>query len=59
MVEVYVDDFMSLVILVSWEQLRHVVAAIITEIDDMFPPDANDSNNLISEKKIGAQEGLY
>jgi hypothetical protein len=28
-------------------------------IHDMFPPDANDSNDPISEKKLRAQEGLY
>jgi hypothetical protein len=59
MVEVYVDDFMSLVIPVSREQLRHVAAAIMTGIHDVFPPDADDSNDLISEKKLKALEGLY
>jgi hypothetical protein len=59
MVEVYVDDFMSLVIPVSWEQLQHVAAAIMTGIHDVFPPDANNSNDPISEKKLWAQKGLY
>ena len=36
MVQVYVDDFMSLVIRVSQEQLRHVVTAIITGIHGVF-----------------------
>jgi hypothetical protein len=51
MVEVYVNEFMSLVILGSWEQLRHVAA--------VFPPNADDSYDPISEKKLRAQEGLY
>jgi hypothetical protein len=59
MVEVYVDDFMSLVIPVSQEQLQHVVAAIRTGIHDVFPPVTNNSNDPISEKKLRAQEGLY
>jgi hypothetical protein len=59
MVEVYVGDFMSLVIQVSWEQPRYVAAAIMTGIHDVFPPDANNSNDPISEKKLRAQEGLY
>ena len=58
-VEVYVDDFISLVIPVSWEQLQQVTAAIIMGIHDVFPPDANNSNDPISEKKLRAQEGLY
>jgi hypothetical protein len=59
MVEVYVNDFMSLIIPVSREQLRHVLAAIMTGIHDVFPPDADDGNDPISEKKLRAQEGLY
>ena len=51
MVEVYVDDFMSFVIPVSQEQLQHVVTAVMTNIHDVFPKDAVDSNDSISEKK--------
>ena len=59
MVEVYVGDFMSLVIQVSWEQPRYVAAAIMTGIHDVFPPDDDDKNDPISEIKLRAQEGLY
>jgi hypothetical protein len=59
MVEVYVDDFMSLVIPVSWEQLHHVANAIMHGIHDVFPPNAEDSNDPISEKKINKREGRY
>jgi hypothetical protein len=45
MVEVYVDDFMSLVISVSREQLRYVANAIMHGIHDVFLPDAEDSND--------------
>jgi hypothetical protein len=59
MVEVYVDDFMSLVIPVSREQLRHVANAIMHGIHDVFPPDEDDSNDPISEKKLQKEEGRY
>ena len=52
MVEVYVDDFMSLVFPVSQEQLQHVAIAIMTGIHDVFLEDAIDSNNPISENKL-------
>jgi hypothetical protein len=59
MVEVYVDDFMSLVILVSQEQLQHVATAVMTGIHDVFPGDAVDSKDSISEKKLIKYEGRY
>jgi hypothetical protein len=59
MVEVYVDDFMSLVIPVSREQLHHVANAIMHGIHDVFPPDNNDDEDPISEKKMKKGEGLY
>ena len=59
MVEVYVDGFMSLVIPVSQEQLGHAATTIMTGIHDVFPKDAVDSNDSISEKKLIKQEGWY
>jgi hypothetical protein len=59
MVEVYIHEIMSLVIPVSWEQLWHAVVAIMIGVHDVFPLDADDSNDPISEKKLRAQEGLY
>jgi hypothetical protein len=58
-VEVYVDDFMSLLIPISQEQLRHVTMAVMTGIQDVFPPDNDDSNDPISEKKLRQQEGQF
>jgi hypothetical protein len=49
MVEVYVDDFMSLVIPVSKDQLRHVGNAIMHGIHDIFPPNEVDENDPILE----------
>jgi hypothetical protein len=54
-----VDDFMSLVIPISQEQLRHVTTAVMTGIHDVFPPDNDDSNDPISEKKMIKEEGQY
>ena len=59
MVEVYVDDFMSIVIPVSQEQLGHVVTAVMTSIHDVFPKDAMESNDLISEKRLIKEEGQF
>jgi hypothetical protein len=56
-VEVYVDNFMSLVIPVSSEQLRHIAMAVMMGIHNMFPPDNDNSNDLISEIKLLQHEG--
>jgi hypothetical protein len=58
-VEVYVDDFMSLVVQISQKQFRHVATAVMTDINDVFPPDNDDSNDPISEKKLRQQEGQF
>jgi hypothetical protein len=57
--EVYVNDFVSIVIPMSQEQLVHVATAIMSGIHDVFPADLVDSNNRISEKKLRKGEGQY
>ncbi len=47
---VYVDDFMSIVIPTSREQLEHVATVGMTGIHDVFPADIVANNNPISEK---------
>ena len=42
MMEVYMDDYISLVIPRSQDQLHHVANAIMTGIWDVFPPDKDD-----------------
>ncbi len=59
MVEVYVDDFMSLIIPVLQDQLRHVATAVMTRIHDVFPNDHDDGNDPILEKKLSQEEGRY
>jgi hypothetical protein len=59
MLEVNVNDFISLVIPTSQAQLRHVTNAIMEGIHYVFPPDNNDGNNPISKKKLLKDEGRY
>ncbi len=54
-----VDDFMSLVIPISQEQLQHVAMAVMTGIHVVFSPYNDDSNDPISEKKMIKEEGHY
>jgi hypothetical protein len=57
--EVYVDDFMSIVIPTSMEQLTHLGRAIMAGIHDVFPADIIDGNDPISKKKFLKGEGQY
>jgi hypothetical protein len=57
--EVYVDDFMSIVIPTLQKQFEHVATAIMTGIHDVFPADIVDSNDPISEMKLLKGEGQY
>jgi hypothetical protein len=59
MVKVYEDDFMSLVILVSQEQLRHIANEIMHSIHDVFQPDVDNGEDPISKKKMKKGEGIY
>jgi len=60
MIEVYVDDFMSLVIPVSQSQLNHVAAAVMAGIHDVFPANEDDDgDDPISEKKLKQLEAQY
>ena len=52
MVEVYEDNFMSLVVPVSREQLCHIANGIMHGIHCIFPPDEVDSNDPILEKNL-------
>jgi len=49
--EVYVDDFISIVIPASQEQLRHVANAIMESIHDIFPPDDDNANDPLSLRR--------
>jgi hypothetical protein len=58
-IEVYVDDFMNIVIPTSKAQLDHIANAIMLGIHDVFPENIVDSNDPISEKKLKKGEGQY
>ncbi len=45
--EVYVDDFINIIIPMSQEQLIHVATAIMSGIHDVFPADLVNSNDPI------------
>jgi hypothetical protein len=57
--EVYVDNFMSIVIPTSMEQLTHVGRAIMAGIHEVFPAEIIDGNDPTSEKKLLKGEGQY
>ena len=52
LLEVYVDNFVSLVVPTSCDQLHHVSTGTMAGIHDVFPADDVDSNDPISEKKL-------
>jgi hypothetical protein len=58
-VEVYIDNFMSIVIPMSKAQLDHVANAIMRGIHDVFSADIINSNDPISEKKMMKGEAQY
>ncbi len=57
--EVYIDDFISIVIPASQEQLCHIANAIMEGIHDIFPPDNDDTNDPLSEKKLLKRDSQY
>ena len=59
LLEVYVDDYVALVIPTSREQLRHIGDSTMTGIHDVFPQDDNDNNDPISKKKLEHGDGEF
>jgi hypothetical protein len=57
--EVYMDDFMSVVIPTSQEQLDHVATAVMTGIHNVFPSNITNKDNTISEKKLFKDKGQH
>ena len=50
--KVYANNFMSILISTSREQLEHVATAIMTGIHNVFPADIIDSNDPIFKTEI-------
>ena len=59
LLEVYVDDFIALVIPTSWKQIRHVANGVMFGIHDVFPEDEEAANDPISARKLQKGEGLF
>ncbi len=57
LIEVYVDNFMVLVIPTTKKEVIHVGQAVIHGIHDVFPEDDDNSHDPISEKKLVKKEG--
>jgi len=58
-IDVYVDDFISLMVPTSTEQLRHVANAVMHGVHDVFPADEVDEDDPISLKKLKKLEGTW
>ena len=59
MLEVYVDDFLGLVIPRSAQDLDHVANALMHGIHDVFPEETIPENDPISLKKLKQQDGEW
>jgi hypothetical protein len=52
LIEVYVDDFMAIVIPTTRHNVMHVGQAVMHRIHDVFPSDDNDANDPIYKNKL-------
>jgi len=52
LIEVYVDDFMALVIPTSIKEVTHVGQVVMHGIHDVFPEHDNDANDPIAMNKL-------
>eukprot|EP00956_Cyclotella_meneghiniana_P024898 scaffold50779_cov23-Cyclotella_meneghiniana.AAC.1 len=58
-IDVYVDDFLSLAIATSRQQIRHCANGVMNGIHDVFPEEKEPENDPISLKKLKKDEGQY
>jgi hypothetical protein len=59
LVDVYVDDFIGLVIPTTRSQLDHVANSVMCGIHDVFPPEDEDEHDPLSLKKLLAGDGAW
>ena len=57
--EVYVDDFISCIILTTHQQVEHVARGILHWIHDVFPPSTDNTKDPISAKKLRKGDGTF
>jgi hypothetical protein len=58
LIEVYVNNFMAIVIPTTRHDVTHVGRAVMHGIHDVFPANDNDANELISKNKLMKGEGV-
>jgi hypothetical protein len=58
-VEVYVEDFIAVIIPTSQEQVTHVARGVMHGTHDVPPPSGKDGQDPISEKKLKKGEGTF
>ena len=58
-IEAYIDDYISIAIPASQEQLVHVATAVMSGIYDVFPADTDDDEDPISLKKMKKLEAMW
>jgi len=59
LVEVYVDNFITCIILTTKQQVEHVAQGILHGIHDVFPPSEDNSTDPILNKKLRIGEGTF
>ena len=59
MLEIYVDDYISMAIQRTKADLRHVANAMMKGVHDVFPADNVDENDPLSYKKLLKLEGMW
>jgi hypothetical protein len=59
LIEVYVDDFIAFVIAMSAEQLENISNAVMQGIHDIFPPNNNEEEDLISNKELQWGDSMF
>ncbi len=57
--EVYVGDFISCIVLTSQKRIKHVTRGILHRIHDVFPPSLHNSMDPISTKNLCKGDGTY
>jgi hypothetical protein len=57
--ECYVDDYMSMAVATSQQQLNHIASALMHGIHDVFPPHEDPDQDSLSYKKIKKGEAAW
>jgi len=55
----YVDDYLSMAVATSQQQLNHISTALMNGVHDVFPPASDDDQDSLSLKKLKRGEGAW